>query len=136
MEQPGRPPSAEERRKGTVNHEDSSKDDALPQTWGDRAWRAILAPLDPHGNPIETPADRRWLWLLAREIDTSGDEETWRLVRDLNSYLSGTCVHHWLSYGADEYMPAHRQCLWCNLITSPAGPGEQGGAQDDATEGQ
>jgi hypothetical protein len=125
----------EERGRGTVNHEDSGKGDAPPQTRGDRTWRVVLAPLDPRGNPIRTPADRRWLWLLSREIGTSGDEETWRLIRDLNSYLSETCVHHWLPYDADEYMPAHRQCLWCNLITGPAGPSEQAGTRDDATEG-
>ena len=118
-----------------MNHEGKGKDDAPPQSRGDRAGRLVLAPLDPHGNPIQTPTDRRWLWLLAREIDTSGNEETWRLVRDLKSYLNGTCVHHWLSYDGDDYLPAHRQCLWCDQLAAPE-PGEQAGTQDHATEGR
>jgi hypothetical protein len=118
-----------------VNHEPSRKDAASPQTWRDRAGRSVLDPNDPRGNPIQTPTDRRWLWRLAREIDTSRNEQMWQLVRDLNSYLTKTCVHHWMSYSGDEYMPAHRQCLWCDLLADPDEPGKQAGTQDHGREG-
>ena len=119
-----------------MNHETGGKDGTPPQPWGDRAGQVVLAPLDPHGNPIATPADRRWLWLAAVEMGSSSDKELWPLAAALDSYLGETCEHHWLSYDADEYMPAHRQCLWCHRFTGPAEPGEQPGAQDHTAEGR
>lgn len=95
-----------------------------PQTWRDRAGTIVLSPADPHGQPIATPADRRWLWRVARQLTvTAPDAEVRQLAADLHRYLSETCEHHWLSHAAGEYLPAHRQCLWCSKITAPAGPG-------------
>jgi hypothetical protein len=94
------------------------------QTWRDQAGRIVLDLGDPRGQPIETPADRRWLWRIASQLTVTGiSGELWQLAGDLHGYLAETCEHHWLSYDSDEYLPAHRQCLWCKKITAPAEPG-------------
>lgn len=101
---------------------------APPQTWRDRAGRIVLDPADPHSQPIETPADRRWLWRISHGLDVSATSEALaQLADDVHAYLAETCEHHWLSYEADEYLPAHRQCLWCKKITAPAEPGTRKG---------
>ena len=96
-------------------------------TWRNRAPRSVLDPLDPGGEPITTPADRRWLWRLEGDLAVSATNDTLRqLARDLSAYLHETCEHHWRDYEASTWdhpdvaegdvIPAHRQCLWCSDV--------------------
>lgn len=83
-------------------------------TWRDRAGRIILDPNGPSGQPISTPADRRWLWRIEGFLAVMANTGLQRaLARDLRQYLNETCEHHWHDCAADEVIPAHRQCLWC-----------------------
>ena len=86
--------------------------------WRDRAGCSLLDQNDPHGNPIATPLDRRWLWRIANDLAVSAGSHILKdLGRDLHQYLNETCEHHWMYYAASEDpegIGAHRQCLWCN----------------------
>lgn len=85
--------------------------------WQDRA-PAMLKSMDgPDGEPIPTPLDRRWLWRLEMFLAVSGTTDTHRaMARDLREYLTETCEHVWQGYEAEDDLPAHRQCLWCNDV--------------------
>lgn len=89
-------------------------------SWRDRAGRSVLDPEDPHGEPLETPLDRRWLWRLENNLAVSGGTAVLRqLATDLRQYLNETCEHHWLNYDDTDGPPddprscPFRQCLWC-----------------------
>lgn len=97
-------------------------------TWRDRAGRIVLDPEGPHGEPLPTPTDRRWLWRIENELSVGATSDTQRqLAADLYRYLCETCEHHWHDYEASEWrhpdtgevmdrIPAHRQCLWCSEV--------------------
>lgn len=95
--------------------------------WRDRAGSGLLGPNDPHGNPITTSLDRRWLWRLECDLAVSATNDGQRqLASDLRQYLNETCEHHWMFYGAEENpdgIGAHRQCLWCNAAEFGDDPG-------------
>jgi hypothetical protein len=84
------------------------------ETWRQRAGRIVLDPRDPHGNPLPTPADRRWLWQVERALAASaGNSGLQQLGADLYDYLTETCEHHWLHYEGDGGSLRHEQCMWC-----------------------
>jgi hypothetical protein len=91
-----------------------------PGSWRDRAGLLVLDPEDPHGNPLDTPLDRRWLWRLEGRLAVEANTgELRRLADDLRQYLDETCEHHWLDYDStdgpadDPRSQPFRQCLWC-----------------------
>ena len=84
------------------------------ETWRERAGRIVLDPNDEDGNPVATPADRRWLWRIEGLLGVSATNDTQRqLAADLYAYLAETCEHHWRHYDGDDTFPPHDQCLWC-----------------------
>jgi len=92
------------------------------EMWRERAGRIVLDPEDPRGMPLETPADRRWLWRIEGALAVSAANDTLKqLSADLYAYLAETCGHHWLHSddsgepGGGDFGP-HRQCLWCNEV--------------------
>lgn len=106
-------------------------------TWQGRAPRSVLDPFGPHGEPIATPLDRRWLWRIEGDLAASATNHAQRqLARDLHQYLVETCDHHWLHSDesawrhpdtgeVEDVIPAHRQCLWCNGVEWEADSKEQ-----------
>lgn len=85
--------------------------------WRERAGRIVLDPLDPEGNELATPKDRRWLWRVESFLAVNATtEEQRRLASDLHAYLNVTCEHHWMNREAEQHIEAHRQCLWCNHV--------------------
>jgi hypothetical protein len=100
-------------------------------TWRTRMPRGVLDPRCPHGEPVTTPADRRMLWHLEGLIAVAATSDMLRQAAiDLRAYLDETCEHHWHDYEGDDVIPAHRQCLWCDLA-EPPGP-DDGPARADA----
>jgi hypothetical protein len=88
------------------------------ETWRERAGRIVLDPQDPHGDPLPTPADRRWLWRIRNTLAVSATNDAQRqLAADLRAYLDETCEHHMLHYDGDEAFAPHDQCLWCSEVT-------------------
>ena len=87
-------------------------------TWMDRAPASVLEfGLCSQGDPDETSVDRRWLWRLEGFLAVSGTTDLQRQMgRDLAEYLFETCEHHWHEAAAENDIPAHRQCLWCNEV--------------------
>jgi hypothetical protein len=86
-------------------------------TWRERAGRIVLDPRDPRGNPLTTPADRRWLWRIGNTLaGSAGTDELRQLAADLRGYLDETCEHHDLHYDGGEDYPPHDQCLWCGEV--------------------
>jgi len=87
------------------------------ETWRDRAGRIVLDPEDHRGNPLPTPADRRWLWRIEGTLAVSATNDiTRQLAADLYAYLAETCEHHMLHSEADEDFAALDQCLWCSTV--------------------
>ncbi|QRY43152.1 hypothetical protein JVX93_21650 [Mycolicibacterium boenickei] len=78
--------------------------------------RGVFGATGPDGEPITTPTDHRMLWRI--RDDLLGAPPYLRHVFELlNDYLAANCQHHWRYYEAEiGYMPAHRQCLWCNSV--------------------
>jgi len=90
--------------------------EAAPGDWP----RGVVDPACPSGHRIETPTDHRLLWHLENEISAYATTEVdHQLARRLREYLNATCQHHWHYSEADEDYPAHRQCLWCNVVQQP-----------------
>jgi hypothetical protein len=91
------------------------------ETWRVRAGDMVLSPEDPHGNPLPTPPDRRWLWRVENELHASAkSKELRQLAADLYAYLTETCECHWLEYddtGKPGGFGPHRKCLWCGTVT-------------------
>jgi len=88
------------------------------QTWRERAGRIVLDPLDAHGEPVATPADRRWLWRIEGLLAVSAtNDEQRQLAADLYAYLAETCGHHLRHYDGDSEIPEHDQCMWCCEVT-------------------
>jgi hypothetical protein len=94
----------------------STKTGTVPgESWRERAGLIVLDPNDPHGNPIPTPADRRWLWRIEGFLGVQATNDAQRqLAADLRAYLSETCGHHMTHHEGDETFAGHSQCLWCN----------------------
>jgi hypothetical protein len=87
------------------------------ESWRDRVGSIVLDPNDPHGQPLPTPADRRWLHLIESRLAVSaGTPELRQLAADLHAYLNETCVHHWLYSEGDDMFAPHEQCLWCSAV--------------------
>lgn len=87
------------------------------EIWHERAGRIILDPNDAHGEPVTTPADRRWLWKLESVLAVAATNDTLRqLAADLYAYLHETCEHHMHHFGGDETFPEHDQCMWCDEV--------------------
>jgi hypothetical protein len=91
-------------------------------TWRERAGRGVLDPEDPRGNPLATPADRRWLWRVEGTLSVSAVNGTQRqLAADLYAYLTETCEHHYLHSEGDGDFEPHDQCLWCSEVEFTGG---------------
>lgn len=87
--------------------------------WRHRAPGMLLRPgLCSHRHLDETDMDRRWLWLLeaALAVEAPTGSDLAQVAYDLKQYLHETCEHHWHGFDADAYLPAHRQCLYCNHV--------------------
>ncbi len=99
----------------------SSQADIKPgETWRERAGSAVLDPRDPHGQPISTPPDRRWLWRIEDLLTVSAaNDAQQQLAADLHAYLTETCEHHWLHICDNKGFVPYDQCLWCRDVTVP-----------------
>lgn len=81
--------------------------------------RGVADPFCPSGHrlDVDTSTDHRLLWHIEGELSVLGGTERLRqLTSRLREYLNATCQHHWHEYEAEDDMPAHRQCLWCNAV--------------------
>ena len=86
-------------------------------------WRlrapAMLRDLEgPHGEPLATHFDRRWLWRLQTFLVVNGTTHAHRqMAWDLKNYLNVTCEHEWGDpfdyFDRGEFM---WQCLWCSNV--------------------
>lgn len=89
--------------------------------WTRRAPAMLRSPEGPEGEPLDTSADRRWLWRLENKLAVDGGNERNRqLGRDLRQYLEETCEHVWNDLG-DLTTERHEQCLWCNGVRAVGG---------------
>jgi hypothetical protein len=81
--------------------------------------KGIFADHDLDGLPIVTSTDHRMLWHMRDYmLGATLTPYLQDLYRFLCDYLNATCQHHWREYWptAEDYLPPHRQCLWCNGI--------------------
>lgn len=78
--------------------------------------RGVTDPFCPRGDVIETSTDHRILWHVEMALSGSGDANSRELGRAIRRYLNAACEHHWHSFEAEEHIPAHDQCLWCNDV--------------------
>lgn len=86
------------------------------ETWRERAGSIVLDPNDPNGDPLSTPADRRWLWRIEGALAVSATNDTLRqLGMDLRHYLAETCEHHMRHYDGEDDL-SYSQCLWCSDV--------------------
>ena len=88
------------------------------RNWRDNAPASLLDSFtDADGAPCLTTLDRRWLWRLEQHLVVCGTTQYHRdMAADLRQYLNETCAHHWRIWAGDEYIEAHRQCVWCTEV--------------------
>lgn len=82
--------------------------------------RGVVDPFCPDEHVITESTDRRLLWHIEGFLAVSGTNDAQRdLGVSLRRYLAVTCEHHWHDWQGDDLYPAHRQCLWCNVVEDP-----------------